>query len=198
VSGNARRAAILLSQLSTGDALRIAARLGSRQLQALRRELDGLEPGRLEPSHSREADQTLRDFLQTHAGLQRRPRHGRHATADGTSRADAAEENDLLHPRRSRPQDTAATQPTFLNGIDTDRLHGLLEDERPQTVACVLSQLTPSRAARLIRRFPPDSQQELMERVRQTTLVGGEIVAVLEGTLRQLSRELDERERSGP
>ena len=53
----------------------------------------------------------------------------------------------------------------FVRKTDASQLINFIQDEHPQTIALILSYLSPSQAALIISALPPDSQAEVARRI---------------------------------
>lgn len=73
----------------------------------------------------------------------------------------------------------------FLSRAETDSLLALLEREQPQTVAVVLANMTPSKAAEVLEKFPLETRRELVERIAALQSTPAEVIEHLEERLRE-------------
>ena len=78
----------------------------------------------------------------------------------------------------------------FVRKTDASQLINFIQDEHPQTIALILSYLSPSQAALIISALPPDSQAEVARRIavmdRTSPDVIKEVEKVLESKLASL------------
>ena len=78
----------------------------------------------------------------------------------------------------------------FVRKADASQLLNFIQDEHPQTIALILSYLSPSQAALIISALPPDSQAEVARRIavmdRTSPDVIKEVEKVLESKLASL------------
>lgn len=72
---------------------------------------------------------------------------------------------------------------TALKEVDVTQLHAFLQKEHPQTIALVLSQLTPIQAANVIMELPPNIQAEVVHRIAKMERVSPETLAAVEKVL---------------
>lgn len=70
----------------------------------------------------------------------------------------------LSHPAEEKPSEDSASTPPFrlLREAEADKLVGILQGERPQTIALVLAHLPPQQAGAVLVRFPPTMQVEIV------------------------------------
>ena len=82
----------------------------------------------------------------------------------------------------------------FVRKTDASQLINFIQDEHPQTIALILSYLSPSQAALIISALPPDSQAEVARRIavmdRTSPDVIKEVEKVLESKLASLESGL--------
>jgi flagellar motor switch protein FliG len=72
---------------------------------------------------------------------------------------------------------TAETLPfAFLHGLDAQQLLTLIGDERPQTIALVLSRLPARQAAEALAAFSPEQQASVISRIAATEQPSPEII----------------------
>ncbi len=83
-------------------------------------------------------------------------------------------------------QEEVAPPFEFLREAEDDKLARLLADERPPTVALVLSHLPPERAGEVLACLPPDGQVEVVRRLADLENTDAE-------TLREVERALEAR-----
>jgi len=112
-----------------------------------------------------------------------------------------------LPPREAElpvpPEAPAADSPPFgfLRETEDEKLVHLLGDERPPTVALVLSHLPPERAAEVLDRLPPAQQVEVVRRLVELENTDPEtlreVEQVLEARLTRLF-DLERRRAAGP
>jgi flagellar motor switch protein FliG len=88
----------------------------------------------------------------------------------------------------------------FLRNIESSRLLQLLDGERPQTVALVLSHLPPSQAAEVLSQFIPSRQVEIVRRLVALENTDAELLLEIEQTIeaRWLRLSALEPKRIGP
>ncbi len=113
----------------------------------------------------------------------------------------AAEELTLAEQAvESAPQE--ATQPfAFLRAIAEEQLSELLAQERPQTIALVLSHLSPEKAGEVLLRFSPSVQVEIVRRLVDRENTDPETLREVEQALetRMQRQSVAQRERAaGP
>lgn len=70
-----------------------------------------------------------------------------------------------------------------LENVDTNQLLAFLQKEHPQTIALVLSQLTPTQAATILSDIPPSTQIDVMHRIAKMERVSPETLKSVEKVL---------------
>lgn len=71
----------------------------------------------------------------------------------------------------------------LLKNIDAKQLVGFLQNEHPQTIALILSQLTPNQASGVLSELPSELQAEVALRVATMEKISPEILKEIESTL---------------
>jgi len=71
----------------------------------------------------------------------------------------------------------------LLKNIDTRQLNSFLQNEHPQTIALILSQLTPHQAAGVISDLPSELQSEVALRIATMEKISPEVLKEIEATL---------------
>ena len=72
---------------------------------------------------------------------------------------------------------------SFIKRVDPTQLLGLLQHERPQTIALVFSYLAPNQAAALLAALPPEKQIEVAERIALIDRAAPEYINEIERVL---------------
>jgi flagellar motor switch protein FliG len=84
----------------------------------------------------------------------------------------------VAHTSEAKDAPVAEVPPfAFLHGITVDKLFEAVGDERPQTVALVLSYLPAAQAAGLVAALPPRQQAAVVTRLARLERPSGEVVA---------------------
>ncbi len=71
----------------------------------------------------------------------------------------------------------------LLKSIDTKQLVGVIQNEHPQTIAVILTQLTPHQAASILSDLPSELQSEVSLRVATMEKISPDILKEIENTL---------------
>ncbi len=71
----------------------------------------------------------------------------------------------------------------LLKSIDTKQLVGVIQNEHPQTIAVILTQLTPAQAASILSDLPSELQSEVSLRIATMEKISPEILKEIETTL---------------
>jgi flagellar motor switch protein FliG len=71
----------------------------------------------------------------------------------------------------------------LLKGIDPKQLVNYIQNEHPQTISLILTQLTPQQAASVLAEFPPELQSEVALRVATMEKISPEVLKDIEHTL---------------
>lgn len=79
---------------------------------------------------------------------------------------------------------------TLLERLPVSRAANLLAQEHPQTIALVLTQLTPASGAAIISKLPEERRSEIMARMASLGSVSSDILRELGTSLRESLREL--------
>lgn len=70
----------------------------------------------------------------------------------------------------------------FVRKTDASQLINFIQDEHPQTIALILSYLSPSQAALIISALPPDSQAEVARRIAVMDRTSPDVIKEVEST----------------
>ena len=73
----------------------------------------------------------------------------------------------------------------FLSEVDAASLVACLEEERPQTIAVVLTQMSSARAADVLERLPADQRKDVIRRIASLDGASEECVQLIEQVLRK-------------
>lgn len=71
----------------------------------------------------------------------------------------------------------------LLKSIDTKQLVGVIQNEHPQTIAVILTQLTPNQAASILSDLPSELQSEVSLRIATMEKISPDILKEIESTL---------------
>ena len=184
-----RKAAILVASLDTAAADAVLDQLTpdeARQVREIVVEMDDIDPG--------EQRRVIDEFFQTGPKAPAQPLAG--VELDGrlawlASRDGPAEPDDA-------GCSAAAAEPSgcppfrFLQETEAEKLIRVLGSERPQTVALVLSHLSPVRAGTVLAGLPEDLQVDVIHRLVDLEETDPEILREVEEALRSSLSEQDD------
>lgn len=71
----------------------------------------------------------------------------------------------------------------LLKGIDPKQLVNYIQNEHPQTIALIMTQLAPQQAAQVMAEFPPELQSEVATRIATMEKISPEVLKDIESTL---------------
>ena len=184
-----RKAAVLVASLDTAVADAVLDQLTpeeARQVREIVMEMDDLDPG--------EQRRVIDEFFQTGSKVPAGPSagvelDGRLAQLD--SRGDPREPDDAGHSA------APAGHPfCFLQETEDEKLVRVLDSERPQTVALVLSHLSPARAGVVLARLPEDLQTDVIHRLIDLEETDPQVLREVEEALRsRLSQQVEMQRR---
>jgi len=183
-----RKAAILVASLDTAAADAVLDQLTpeqARQVREIVMEMDDIDLG--------EQRRVIDDFFHI------RPKVPANAAAgvelDG--RLAWLTSRDPTEPFDASPSAAPAEHPfRFLQEAEAEKLLRVLSSERPQTIALVLSHLSPVRAGAVLARLPENVQVEVIRRLVDLGETDPEILREVEETLRsRLSQQVEMQRR---
>lgn len=198
VSSAIRKAAILVSCLDRAQADALLEGMPEEQARQVRRAMVDLDEVETD-----EQDEVIQEFV--HRGGKRpmlrvpHPDRGVELAAglaEQIARGSNANESEIHasaadHGPSRKPFD-------FLLQADGDRLAAFLRDERPQTVALVLSYLSADQSARIAAALPQPLQAEVLRRLSDLDEAAPETLREVEHALRErIQRDERNRERRG-
>lgn len=169
-----RKAAILVSSLDTQSADALLDEMPAEDAARVRNAI--LELGDIDP---REQQQIMKEFV----------RHNPQRTADRSSgvELDPSLLAKIHDPSAAAPASPAeAASPSsvppfaFLAQIEAEELARVLVREHPQTAAIVISHLSPSRAADVLRRFPAGLQSMTLIRIARLESLAPDVIRDIE------------------
>ena len=171
-----RKAAVLLMSLPQEVAGQLVSKLESKQLEAV-----SLEIANLEHVSNQEQKSTIYEFAKSSAT-------GAGTTRRGLDLAQRMTEQDLFIDAGSTIDNARQSVKTvpfgFLKQIETQDLLRFLMDEHPQTIALILSCLSPSCGAEVLAGFPLEMQISIVCRIATMTPVSAEVIAEVETGLK--------------
>jgi len=153
-----RRAAILVASLDMQTADALLAQMSGEQADLVRRTI--IELGDVDLAEEREV---IDEFFRNGPPASQRDNGGIELDRSPTRRpARAAVSPSLPRPTPQPPRDDEPFR--FLHEANNERLASLLLDERPQTIALVVSHLPESRAVAVLAALPAAIQAEVIRR----------------------------------
>jgi flagellar motor switch protein FliG len=179
-----RKAAILVASLDRRTADLLMDQMSSEQAHLVRQTI--LQMGKITPEDER---QVLEEFFHRGPGPVAQPRAGIELT--GSLAQKLAHATDALPGTHAGTgQATEGSPFEFLKEAEADKLGKLLIAERPQTIALVLSHLSPDRAGAVLVRLPAALQVEVIRRLIDLEETDPEVLHVVEQTLQTRLAEL--------
>jgi flagellar motor switch protein FliG len=187
-----RKAAILVASLDTAAADAVLDQLAPDEARGVREilmEMDDIDPG--------ERRRVIDEFFQSgpkvsarsSAGVELDGRLARLASAAGPGEPDAAGHS-------AEPADAGGAPPfRFLQETEAEKLARVLDSERPQTIALVLSHLAAERAGTVLARLPESLQVDVIHRLLDLEETDPEILHEVEEALRSRLSEQVEMQR---
>ncbi len=150
-----RKAAIFIDCLDAKTADLVLDRLPREYADQVRSTWMAL--GRI-PAEERE--QVIREFMQTTAQpLGERPAGSTPAQWEGT---ELILQSSVTSPANEKENNDGSPPFRLLREAEADKLVGILQGERPQTIALVLAHLPPHQAGAVLVRFPPAMQVDII------------------------------------
>lgn len=155
--GDIRKAAILLMSLPREQATQLLTRLEPKQIEAV-----SIEIARLGLVSADEQEQALKEFSQSNPGSLTGGKGGLDVARELIEQALGKAASATLEAVK---QSIEALPFAFLQKVDSQNLITFLVDEHPQTIALILSHLSPNQAAEIIRGLPPERQVAVVKRI---------------------------------
>jgi flagellar motor switch protein FliG len=171
-----RKAAVLISALETDMADTLLEQMGPDQAARVRNAI--LYLGDV-PSAEQEA--VLAEFFGTQANAS----DDDDAVELEMSAASQVASQSYTPARASLPEAEIPQRFAFLELASGEELANGLREEHPQVIAVVATQLTAEKAAELLRYFPAELQNEIIDRIGTGVDAEAEILAEIEAPLRQ-------------
>ncbi|MGA2034184.1 MAG: flagellar motor switch protein FliG [Thermoguttaceae bacterium] len=172
-----RKAAVLLMSLPDDQAAQLLGKLEPKQVEAVT-----IEIAKLNGVTGEEQETVIQDFASANpTGLSMRT-GGLDVARQLVERALGKGAGTTLDNVR---QSIEALPFGFLQKIDSQNLLTFIIDEHPQTIALILSHLSPPRAAEIISGLPADRQLAVIRRVANMGQTSPEIIKEVERGLEQ-------------
>jgi flagellar motor switch protein FliG len=174
------KAAVLLTSLPEEEAASILSRLDSKQVEAV-----SIEIARLKSITGDEQAQVIMEFAESNPAAVA-------GEGGGLDRAKALVQKALGknagHTLDNIRQTIEAVPFAFLRHIDTQNVLTYVIDEHPQTIALVLSHMSPAAGAEILAGLPPERQLSVVQRVATMGQTNPEMIKEVErGLERRMS-----------
>lgn len=172
----ARKAAILLCSLSRDVATGLMAALGPDVLESVT-----LEIARLDRVDQQEQDVVIEEFYTL--GLARQ-----HADQGGLEYARSLLKGSVAEEQAAEilttvEQSIRETPFSFLRNADPENLLAFILDEHPQTIALILSHLSPQQATEVLAGLPSERQIDVVRRIANMEQTNPEVIREVESGL---------------
>jgi flagellar motor switch protein FliG len=172
-----RKAAILVASLSRSAADRLLDQIDPEQARSVRQTVVDLGP--IDPDEQR---RIIDEFFRLRPMVPAKQHSG--IELDGTLARRLSLAVPRFAPEDLAQPDTSDGKPfRFLHEAEGEKLAGLLVNERPQTIALVLSHLPPERAGSVLARLAPTQQVEVIRRLVDLEETDPEILHEVEQAL---------------
>ncbi len=180
-----RKAAILVASLDRASADKMLDTLDPQQARRVHQTMVGL--GKID---SREQRRVIEEFFRTGPGLPDKYPPG--VELDGRPARKPAIPQTPNTVGESTSTASAGARPFhFLREAETEKLARVLSDERPQTIALVLSHLSSAQAGGVLARLQPDLQVDVIRRLVDLEETDPEILQEVEQALQlRLSQQV--------
>lgn len=172
MSGDLRKAAILLMSLPEDDAAQLLAKLKPRQVEAV-----SIEIARLGSVSGDEQSLAIKEFAESNPNTLGGGSGGLDLARNLVERALGKNASGTLESVR---QQIEAMPFGFLQKVDSQHLLTFIMDEHPQTIALILSHLQPTQAAAVIAGLPSERQLAVIRRVARMGQTNPEIIREVE------------------
>ncbi|MFW6437429.1 MAG: flagellar motor switch protein FliG [Armatimonadota bacterium] len=177
-----RKAAIVLASLELDAAVNICRHMPEMDAEQIISVMADL--GEVDTEEQEEALAAFEQILHRPTGVQASA-HAEKLMAEVLGRQSLSQEDE----RRK----TALQRLRALNNAEAGSIRRMLAEETPQMVAVMLSQLTPDKAAQVLKEWPPETRSDLALRVaKMERLAPGAIEAIGDVLSRQTYRMDDE------
>ncbi|QDU94587.1 FliG C-terminal domain-containing protein [Lignipirellula cremea] len=171
-----RKAAIFVSTLDSRSADALLDQMGEERASLIRAAV--LDLDRIDPD---EQQRIVGEFVQARSG---RPSDATASAPDELQLSQAAADAPV---RPSPVAERAAKLPFhFLREATGGMIANFLQNERPQTVAIVMSHLPARRAAEVLKRLPPELQGDVLRRIAELDQTDPELIQEIEHEIESL------------
>lgn len=183
-----RKAAILISALDDETADALLGQMDPAQADRVRREV--FELGAIDPGLEQ---QVIAEFRRS--GLAPRREHDDGIELD-SGLAEKIRRSTPAYDTHSYQRGDETPPFRFLHEAEADTLVEFLQNERPQTIALVLSHLPPHQAAEVVERLAGDLQTAVLNRLSDLEEADPEVLREIEAHLQQwVSQQMQSRKR---
>ena len=172
VAAGARKAAILLMSLPEGDAAKVLGMLDPKSVESVT-----LEIARLGPVTSSEQEGVIVEFAESNPDSLGVAGGGLDIAKKLVEGALGAKANDTLENIR---QSIESMPFSFLKGVDPQNLLTFVIDEHPQTIALILSYVSPSYSANVLAGLPAERQLAVIRRIANMGQTNPEVIKEVE------------------
>lgn len=167
-----RKAAILLMSLPDDQAAALLSKLGPKQVEAV-----SIEIAKTTGVTGEEQEQVIQEFAHANPNALTARAGGLEVAKQLVERALGKGAGATLENVR---QSIEALPFGFLQKVDSQNLLTFIIDEHPQTIALILSHLTPQQAAEVMRGVPAERQISVIRRVATMGQTSPEIIKEVE------------------
>lgn len=168
----ARRAAILLIVLGEESSAELVKGLTEDEVQVVSSEI-----ARLHTVTSEQAEEVLEEFYQMVAGREFVMRGGLGYAKKMLAGAFGPEASKRIYDRLLKVLGNDVASFDVLHRADPQQLSKFIHDEHPQTIALILSHLSPSQAAALLVSLPQETRSDVALRMANLDQIAPEIIA---------------------
>ncbi len=170
------KAAVLLIAIGPDQSAKIFSHLKDEEIEELT-----LQIASMAKVTSQEKEQVLEEFYQICLAQDFISEGGIEYAQEVLEKAMGAEKaleivNKLTSSLQVRPFD-------FVRKADAMQLFNFIQNEHPQTMALILSYLTPSQAATILASLPQDKQADVARRIAQMNVTSPEVIKEIENVL---------------
>jgi len=172
VASDVRKAAVLLTSLPEEQAAQLLSKLDPKQVEAVSIEIAKI--GAISPE---EQEQVIQDFANVNPGGLTGGAGGLTVAKTLLEKALGKNANATLDNVR---QSIEALPFGFLQKVDSQNLLTFIIDEHPQTIALILSHMSPAQASAVISGLPSDRQMSVIRRIATMGQTSPEIIHEVE------------------
>jgi len=170
-----RKAAVLLTSLPEEEAAKLMGKLSPKQV-----ELVSIEIAKLHSVTGDEQEHVIVEFADSNPNMSGASAGGLDLAKQLVERALGKNATSTLENVR---QQIEAVPFGFLQKVDSQQLLTFIMDEHPQTIALILTHLSPSKAAEVIAGLPSDRQLAVVRRIAHMNQTNPDIIKDVESGL---------------